>query len=63
MVSSGSDGCIVRRGRTAAHQPGEEHASGSNQCQTALKEAELKVEKLVEKNGKQTLEPFEAEDE
>ena len=34
----------------------------TRQCQTALKEAELKVEKLVEKNGKQSLEPFEPED-
>ncbi len=41
----------------------ERGISLTRQCQTALKEAELKVEKLVEKNGKQTLEPFEAEDE
>jgi len=34
----------------------------TRQCQTALKEAELKVEKLSEKNGKQTLEPFEPEE-
>ena len=34
----------------------------TRQCQTALKEAELKVEKLVEKDGKQNLEPFESED-
>ena len=34
----------------------------TRQCQTSLKEAELKVEQLVEKNGKQTLEPFEPED-
>jgi exodeoxyribonuclease VII small subunit len=34
----------------------------TRQCQTSLKEAELKVEQLVEKNGKQTLEPFERED-
>ena len=27
-------------------------------CQTALQKAEQKVEKLVEKNGIQTLEPF-----
>ena len=41
----------------------ERGISLTRQCQTALKEAELKVEKLVEKNGKQTLEPFEPEDE
>ena len=40
----------------------ERGISLTRQCQTALKEAELKVEKLVEKNGKQTLEPFESED-
>lgn len=34
----------------------------TRQCQTSLKEAELKVEQLVERNGKQTLEPFEPED-
>ena len=34
----------------------------TRQCQTSLKDAELKVEQLVEKNGKQTLEPFEPED-
>ena len=34
----------------------------TRQCQTALKQAELKVEKLVEKNGKQSLEPFEPEE-
>jgi exodeoxyribonuclease VII small subunit len=34
----------------------------TRQCQASLKEAELKVEKLVEKDGKQTLEPFEPED-
>jgi exonuclease VII small subunit len=28
-----------------------------------LKQAELKVEKLVQKDGKQSLEPFESEDE
>ena len=27
-------------------------------CQTALKQAELKVEQLLEKNGQQHLEPF-----
>ena len=40
----------------------ERGISLTRQCQTALKEAELKVEKLVEKNGKQTLEPFEPEE-
>ncbi|HSC47212.1 MAG TPA: exodeoxyribonuclease VII small subunit [Gammaproteobacteria bacterium] len=34
----------------------------TRQCQAALKQAELKVEKLVEKNGKQTLEPFEPDE-
>ena len=34
----------------------------TRQCQTALKEAELKVEKLTEKNGRQELEPFEPEE-
>jgi len=34
----------------------------TRQCQTSLKDAELKVEQLVERNGKQTLEPFESED-
>jgi exodeoxyribonuclease VII small subunit len=34
----------------------------TRQCQAALKQAELKVEKLVEKNGKQSLEPFEPEE-
>ena len=34
----------------------------TRQCQASLKEAELKVEKLVEKGGKQSLEPFEAEE-
>ena len=34
----------------------------TRQCQASLKEAELKIEKLVEKNGKQSLEPFEPED-
>lgn len=34
----------------------------TRQCQTSLKEAELKVEQLVERHGKQTLEPFEPED-
>ena len=34
----------------------------TRQCQTSLKDAELKVEQLVERNGKQTLEPFEPED-
>jgi exodeoxyribonuclease VII small subunit len=34
----------------------------TRQCQASLKDAELKVEKLVEKGGKQSLEPFEPED-
>jgi exodeoxyribonuclease VII small subunit len=34
----------------------------TRQCQASLKQAELKVEQLVEKGGKQTLEPFEPED-
>jgi exodeoxyribonuclease VII small subunit len=34
----------------------------TRQCQASLKDAELKVEQLVERNGKQTLEPFEPED-
>jgi exodeoxyribonuclease VII small subunit len=34
----------------------------TRQCQASLKEAELKVEKLVERGGKQSLEPFEAEE-
>jgi exodeoxyribonuclease VII small subunit len=34
----------------------------TRQCQASLKEAELKVEKLVEKGGKQSLEPFETEE-
>ena len=34
----------------------------TRQCQAALKQAELKVDKLVEKGGKQTLEPFEPEE-
>jgi exodeoxyribonuclease VII small subunit len=41
----------------------ERGISLTRQCQTALKEAELKVEQLVEKGGKQFLEPFEPEDE
>ncbi|HEV2213312.1 MAG TPA: exodeoxyribonuclease VII small subunit [Gammaproteobacteria bacterium] len=40
----------------------ERGISLTRQCQTALKEAELKVEQLVEKGGKQTLEPFETEE-
>ncbi len=40
----------------------ERGISLTRQCQTALKDAELKVEKLVEKGGKQVLEPFEPED-
>jgi len=40
----------------------ERGISLTRQCQASLKEAELKVEKLVEKDGKQTLEPFEPED-
>ena len=39
----------------------ERGISLTRQCQTALKQAELKVEKLSEKSGK--LEPFEPEDE
>jgi exodeoxyribonuclease VII small subunit len=34
----------------------------TRQCQASLKDAELKVEQLVEKGGKQVLEPFEPED-
>ncbi|HSN17982.1 MAG TPA: exodeoxyribonuclease VII small subunit [Gammaproteobacteria bacterium] len=34
----------------------------TRQCQASLKDAELKVEKLVEKDGKASLEPFEPED-
>jgi exodeoxyribonuclease VII small subunit len=41
----------------------ERGISLTRQCQTALKQAELKVEKLVDKDGKQSLEPFEPEDE
>jgi exodeoxyribonuclease VII small subunit len=41
----------------------ERGISLTRQCQTALKQAELKVEKLVQKDGKQSLEPFESEDE
>jgi exodeoxyribonuclease VII small subunit len=40
----------------------ERGISLTRQCQTALKEAELKVEKLTEKNGRQELEPFEPEE-
>ena len=40
----------------------ERGISLTRQCQTALKQAELKVEKLVEKGGKQSLEPFEPEE-
>ena len=35
----------------------------TRQCQTALKQAELRVEMLVEKDGQQKLAPFESEDE
>jgi len=35
----------------------------TRQCQASLKDAELKVEQLVERNGKHLLEPFEPEDE
>ncbi|MGB9429744.1 MAG: exodeoxyribonuclease VII small subunit [Gammaproteobacteria bacterium] len=35
----------------------------TRQCQTALKQAELKVEMLVEKDGQAKLTAFEAEDE
>lgn len=41
----------------------ERGISLTRQCQTALKQAELKVEKLTEKGGKQVLEPFEPEEE
>jgi exodeoxyribonuclease VII small subunit len=40
----------------------ERGISLTRQCQRALKEAELKVEKLTEKNGRQELEPFEPEE-
>lgn len=40
----------------------ERGISLTRRCQTALKEAELKVEQLVEKGGKQALEPFEPEE-
>ena len=40
----------------------ERGISLTRQCQASLKEAELKVEQLVEKGGKQVLEPFEPED-
>jgi exodeoxyribonuclease VII small subunit len=40
----------------------ERGISLTRQCQVSLKEAELKVEQLVEKGGKQVLEPFEPED-
>ena len=40
----------------------ERGISLTRRCQTALKQAELKVQKLVEKNGQQTLEPFEPEE-
>jgi exodeoxyribonuclease VII small subunit len=33
----------------------------TRRCQTALKDAELKVQKLVERDGKQALEPFDDE--
>ena len=35
----------------------------TRQCQTALKQAELRVEMLVAKDGKQQLAPFDTEDE
>ena len=35
----------------------------TRQCQSALKQAELKVEQLLEKDGQQTLAPFETGDE
>ncbi|HEX6549645.1 MAG TPA: exodeoxyribonuclease VII small subunit [Gammaproteobacteria bacterium] len=35
----------------------------TRQCQTALKQAELKVEQLLEKDGQQTLTPFDNGDE
>jgi exodeoxyribonuclease VII small subunit len=41
----------------------ERGISLTRQCQASLKEAELKVEQLVEKGGKAVLEPFEPEDE
>ena len=34
----------------------------TRQCQASLKDAELKVEKLVEKDGKASFEPFEPEE-
>ncbi|MGH8372962.1 MAG: exodeoxyribonuclease VII small subunit [Gammaproteobacteria bacterium] len=34
----------------------------TRQCQTALKQAELKVEQLLEKDGQQTLAPFDTGD-
>ncbi|HEY3858498.1 MAG TPA: exodeoxyribonuclease VII small subunit [Gammaproteobacteria bacterium] len=40
----------------------ERGISLTRQCQASLKEAELKVEQLVERDGKQVLEPFEPED-
>jgi exodeoxyribonuclease VII small subunit len=40
----------------------ERGISLTRQCQASLKDAELKVEQLVEKGGKQVLEPFEPED-
>ena len=40
----------------------ERGISLTRQCQAALKQAELKVEKLVEKGGKASLEPFESDD-
>ena len=46
----------------AALKQFERGISLTRECQTALKQAELKVEQLMEKNGKQTLEPFEPED-
>ncbi|HEX2668556.1 MAG TPA: exodeoxyribonuclease VII small subunit [Gammaproteobacteria bacterium] len=40
----------------------ERGISLTRQCQASLKDAELKVEMLVEKGGKQSLEPFETEE-
>ena len=40
----------------------ERGISLTRQCQTALKQAELKIERLVEKDGKQALEPFESDE-
>jgi len=49
-------------GLDAALKTFERGINLTRQCQAALKEAELKVQKLVEKDGQQTLEPFDSED-